>query len=267
MEVLQTSALPLGDGAVWRAARITFRVLRRRPSLSSGLRTCELGLRTRAYLARWSRTPIGRACRPAAVGLQSEKWLPVITFARRNAGGGWLASRSSQTSSPPSLAAQRRPASFGGQPPHLTASEGWSGKRDSNPRLRPWQGRTLPLSYSRPSADCRTLNVLQRMQPMQARQTWVKRRGANKMRLIRGRPIAGGRRPATTEITAVHSNAGLKPRRHRETAVHFNAGLKSRAGAHSHAGQRPPPEKRTRACDAGLKPRRHTRRNVPRQGR
>ena len=25
----------------------------------------------------------------------------------------------------------------------------WSGKRDSNPRLRPWQGRTLPLSYSR----------------------------------------------------------------------------------------------------------------------
>src|SRR5687767_12738355 len=28
-------------------------------------------------------------------------------------------------------------------------SESWSGKRDSNPRLRPWQGRTLPLSYSR----------------------------------------------------------------------------------------------------------------------
>ena len=29
------------------------------------------------------------------------------------------------------------------------SSEEWSGKRDSNPRLRPWQGRTLPLSYSR----------------------------------------------------------------------------------------------------------------------
>ena len=27
--------------------------------------------------------------------------------------------------------------------------EDWSGKRDSNPRLRPWQARTLPLSYSR----------------------------------------------------------------------------------------------------------------------
>ena len=27
--------------------------------------------------------------------------------------------------------------------------QNWSGKRDSNPRLRPWQGRTLPLSYSR----------------------------------------------------------------------------------------------------------------------
>src|ERR1051325_7152426 len=35
----------------------------------------------------------------------------------------------------------------------------WSGKRDSNPRLRPWQGRTLPLSYSRPR---RTLTVPQR---------------------------------------------------------------------------------------------------------
>ncbi len=29
------------------------------------------------------------------------------------------------------------------------ADQNWSGKRDSNPRLRPWQGRTLPLSYSR----------------------------------------------------------------------------------------------------------------------
>ncbi len=29
------------------------------------------------------------------------------------------------------------------------AERKWSGKRDSNPRLRPWQGRTLPLSYSR----------------------------------------------------------------------------------------------------------------------
>src|SRR5256885_4833479 len=29
----------------------------------------------------------------------------------------------------------------------------WSGKRDSNPRPRPWQGRALPLSYSRVPAD------------------------------------------------------------------------------------------------------------------
>ena len=33
--------------------------------------------------------------------------------------------------------------------------KGWSGKRDLNPRLRPWQGRTLPLSYSR-SVERRT---------------------------------------------------------------------------------------------------------------
>src|SRR5690242_18354592 len=39
----------------------------------------------------------------------------------------------------------------------------WSGRRDLNPRLRPWQGRTLPLSYSRsaskiiPQAPIRSL--------------------------------------------------------------------------------------------------------------
>jgi hypothetical protein len=31
----------------------------------------------------------------------------------------------------------------------LCRQKKWSGKRDLNPRLRPWQGRTLPLSYSR----------------------------------------------------------------------------------------------------------------------
>src|SRR6266568_2747920 len=30
-----------------------------------------------------------------------------------------------------------------------TQANSWSGRRDLNPRLRPWQGRTLPLSYSR----------------------------------------------------------------------------------------------------------------------
>ena len=29
------------------------------------------------------------------------------------------------------------------------AVEKWSGRRDSNPRPRPWQGRILPLNYFR----------------------------------------------------------------------------------------------------------------------
>ena len=40
-------------------------------------------------------------------------------------------------------------------PKTLARGEGenfWSGRRGSNPRLRPWQGRTLPLSYSRSSS-------------------------------------------------------------------------------------------------------------------
>ena len=36
---------------------------------------------------------------------------------------------------------------------------GWSGKRDSNPRLQPWQGCTLPLSYSRSHAVWRKDNI------------------------------------------------------------------------------------------------------------
>ena len=38
----------------------------------------------------------------------------------------------------------KSPRSGAGLPAKL-----WSGRRDLNPRLRPWQGRTLPLSYSR----------------------------------------------------------------------------------------------------------------------
>ncbi len=34
----------------------------------------------------------------------------------------------------------------------------WSGKRDSNSRLRPWQGRALPLSYSRTFASDNSTN-------------------------------------------------------------------------------------------------------------
>ena len=35
---------------------------------------------------------------------------------------------------------------------HWAIQENWSGKRGSNPRPRPWQGRALPLSYFRISA-------------------------------------------------------------------------------------------------------------------
>jgi hypothetical protein len=31
----------------------------------------------------------------------------------------------------------------------------WSGRRGSNPRLQPWQGCTLPLSYSRDLSNLR----------------------------------------------------------------------------------------------------------------
>src|SRR4029453_12135823 len=65
----------------------------------------------------------------------------------------------------PTVARVQSPrASYGKQPPPVFMSGGWRGKRDSNPRLRPWQGRTLPLSYSRPR---RLRSVPQPIQPKQ----------------------------------------------------------------------------------------------------
>ena len=46
----------------------------------------------------------------------------------------------------------------------LKASKGeniWSGRRDLNPRLQPWQGCTLPLSYSRIYETARRENTLE----------------------------------------------------------------------------------------------------------
>src|SRR5258708_34832283 len=34
-------------------------------------------------------------------------------------------------------------------PTVVKSAKSWSGRRDSNPRPRPWQGRALPLSYTR----------------------------------------------------------------------------------------------------------------------
>src|SRR5581483_5008258 len=60
-----------------------------------------------------------------------------------------IAKRSSSRNRPAMLARttgrqKKKPAAHG-----LFAAVVWSGRRDLNPRLRPWQGRTLPLSYSR----------------------------------------------------------------------------------------------------------------------
>src|SRR2546423_626966 len=92
VEVLQTSALPLGDGAIGKSGQLS-----------------EVRL---------------RAC-------------GVTAFARGRRRA-------------------RRRKHLTRQAEARVASEGWSGKRDSNPRLRPWQGRTLPLSYSRPNAQSTT---------------------------------------------------------------------------------------------------------------
>src|SRR5580765_2558170 len=144
VEVLQTSALPLGDGASkWHAGHEGPRCLRQasRPALRTFLRPT--------------------VARPAEARLNEERRVACQPKRTRLKGPpsceGWLAIRSSrlETGQPTFARRTDHAASYGGHPSRTSLSEGWSGKRDSNPRLRPWQGRTLPLSYSRPN-DQRT---------------------------------------------------------------------------------------------------------------
>src|SRR5436190_5482405 len=100
-----------------------------RPALIAGLKACTTNVR--ANDGGWrSRS----SCPRPTVG-SPVVHLRVARFGGQPSREGWLASRSSLAK---------------------LESEGWSGKRDSNPRLRPWQGRTLPLSYSRPTSQSTT---------------------------------------------------------------------------------------------------------------
>ena len=77
-----------------------------------------------------------------------------LKFAESNKVGGRLRAELLRTVASPCLAKLIdqliRQRQTGNASPWLrTGKKGWSGRRDSNPRLRPWQGRTLPLSYSR----------------------------------------------------------------------------------------------------------------------
>src|SRR5215470_10258086 len=71
-----------------------------------------------------------------AAGLPRERSAQAAMGVKGPRAGGGL------TGKVDSAAAPRRHSS----PPTL---DDWSGKRDLNPRPRPWQGRALPLSYSR----------------------------------------------------------------------------------------------------------------------
>src|SRR5215471_7707454 len=111
---------------------------RRRPDLNRGWRFC----RPLPYLLATAPLKSAPAFAHAGSCTSSEG-----VTAGRQPSPGRLACQPKLTGageSPPPLL-----RSYGGQPSPAFVSEGWSGKRDSNPRLRPWQGRTLPLSYSR----------------------------------------------------------------------------------------------------------------------
>ena len=101
--------------------------------------------RIRKFSRNWRRRPDlnrgSRFCRPLPYHLATAPTRCELS------GFYWVACHpkfAEATGPPPHRAATLRRTAFA-----WNQSEGWSGKRDSNPRLRPWQGRTLPLSYSR----------------------------------------------------------------------------------------------------------------------
>ena len=81
------------------------------------------------------------AARIAALGARASE--PESESRLRRQGGGMIALRHSASSKNEKPACQRAFVKLC----HLQKI--WSGRRGSNPRPRPWQGRALPLSYTR----------------------------------------------------------------------------------------------------------------------
>ena len=62
----------------------------------------------------------------------------------------WGRGATAKVAAPRNASARRAgPLKSGAGRAEFDSRRSWSGKRDLNPRLRPWQGRALPLSYSR----------------------------------------------------------------------------------------------------------------------
>ena len=57
--------------------------------------------------------------------------------------------RRGSRASQPRLSAKQKARCVSGPLSKSANRKSWSGRRDSNPRPRPWQGRALPLSYTR----------------------------------------------------------------------------------------------------------------------
>ena len=98
----------------------------------------------------------------------------------------------------------------------------WSGKRDSNPRLRPWQGRTLPLSYSRPQPGRRYATRPRIVKPRRAARRLdlarakspivrlVKRGGVAKwLRRRSAKPLFAGSTPAAASSSPSRSSRSI----------------------------------------------------------
>jgi hypothetical protein len=198
MEVLQTSALPLGDGAGrnW-GSKLTgdFRPrLWTRPTATSGRSmvaqiesSCSQcprsGERRSTHRPRFpitgarSGAAFAKATAPKT-GVEAPMYVSAgnghrsrhpITSPRSGVADAAATERSAQERPQAAIQtvgrdfqaqvrgverASKRPRNEAHQEgPQAPTFQYWSGKRDSNPRLRPWQGRTLPLSYSR-SPNC-----------------------------------------------------------------------------------------------------------------
>ena len=73
------------------------------------------------------------------------------------------------------------------RPMSIADVRGWSGRRDSNPRRQPWQGCTLPLSYSRRTA-CSAPGV-----PMQSRRNLYRAKNKVSRPSFSTLPLCSGR--------------------------------------------------------------------------
>ena len=120
-----------------------------------------LGILRKSLLFRKEAKPTKSKRRPLAVFLQKSCFADMVRRQGFEPGTHWLrvSCSTNWANSAYILASRPRRKAGAGKSVWKLVLTLWSGRRDSDPRLSPWQGDTLPLSHSRISMTSTLTNI------------------------------------------------------------------------------------------------------------